>query len=58
MGVNEDCLTVVAKGDTNYVKIGCKYKNCIYSQWFTFDQNFTNIKFARSINLNHSLECH
>ena len=58
MGSTNDCLAVVARKDTEYVRITCKFKNCPYSQWFNFEENFTNLKYARSINLNHSLEYH
>ena len=47
---------------TKYLSVKCKYQNCVFRLWYfegkTKDTKGTDIQWHRSINLNHSFDCH
>lgn len=50
------------KQTPKYLSIKCQDKLCKFAIWFEYDRNLgdeaINIKFVKSINLTHRLECH
>jgi hypothetical protein len=53
-------LGLVWNGKSQYAQLKCVYKDCNFSHWFTCDKDLPvrKIRYARSINQNHSIAAH
>ena len=59
-GAEASCILT---GTQSYVRLMCKFANCPFQIWYTYDakqgmEQPAKIKFFRKINNNHSFDCH
>ena len=55
-------MGLVCNMKSMYCYLKCKFKDCKYEHWFKYTKGKDNkpedIKFERSINMNHSIKAH